>query len=162
MINIENLMQMGGSVRVEVTPEDLRMFAESVVERTIVARDRQAELEASKEETYISKKEARQLLGVCEGTLITWAKRGNLVPVKVGNKNRYAMSDIRRIQTGKRSESVTEYCKRRNTNCVYRINVISSYFLFYHKGNTLMYHFMRQQLFLIIFYGVPQNASPLK
>ena len=115
MINIENLMQMGGSVRVEVTPEDLRMFAESVVERTIVARDRQAEQEASKEETYISTKEARQLLGVCEGTLITWAKRGYLVPVKVGNKNRYAMSDIRRIQTGKRSESVTEYCKRRNT-----------------------------------------------
>lgn len=115
MINIDNLMELGGSVRVEVTPEDLMMFAESVVERTIVARDRQAEQEASKEETYISTKEARQMLGVCEGTLITWAKRGYLVPVKVGNKNRYAMSDIRRIQTGKRSESVSEYCKRRNT-----------------------------------------------
>lgn len=54
MINIDNLMELGGSVRVEVTPEDLRMFAESVVERTIVARDRQAKQEASKEEAYIS------------------------------------------------------------------------------------------------------------
>ncbi len=115
MINIENLMGMGGNVRVELTPDDLRMFAESVVERTIEARDRQAVEEASKEETYISTKEARQILGVCEGTLITWAKRGYLVPVKVGNKNRYAMSDIRRIQTGKRSESVTQYCKRKTT-----------------------------------------------
>lgn len=115
MINIENLMGMGGNLRVEVTPEDLRMFAESVVERTIVARDRQTEHNAYSEEVYISTKEARQLLGVCEGTLITWAKRGYLVPVKVGNKNRYAMSDIRRIQTGSRSESVTQYCKRKNT-----------------------------------------------
>ena len=107
-------MGMGGKVRVELTPDDLRMFAESVVERTIVARDRQAEKDSAKEETYISTKEARQILGVCEGTLITWAKRGYLVPVKVGNKNRYAMSDIRRIQTGKQSESVTQYCKRKN------------------------------------------------
>ncbi len=45
MINIKNLMGMGGNVRVELTPDDLRMFVESVVERTIVARDRQAEEE---------------------------------------------------------------------------------------------------------------------
>ena len=70
MINIDNLMELGGNVLVEVTREDLMMFAESVVERTIVARDRQAVHEASKEETYISTKEARKLLGVCEGTLM--------------------------------------------------------------------------------------------
>lgn len=115
MINIENLMDMGGNVRVELTPDDLRTFAESVVERTIVARDKQTEQNSSIEETYISTKEARKILGVCEGTLITWAKRGYLVPVKVGNKNRYAMSDIRRLQTGNRIESVTEYCRRKNT-----------------------------------------------
>ena len=118
MVNIENLIGLGGNLRVEITPEDLKMFAESVVERTIVARDRQAEQSAPKEETYLSTKEVRQLLGVCEGTLITWAKRGYLVPVKVGNKNRYAMSDIRRIQTGNRSESVTEYSKRKKSKDV--------------------------------------------
>ena len=52
-------------------------------------------------------------LNVCEGTLNLWAKRGYLVPVKVGNKNMYAKSDIRRIQTGNKSESVTSYCKRK-------------------------------------------------
>ena len=36
-----------------------------------------------------------------------------LVPVKVGNKNMYAMSDIRRIQTGGRNDTVTNYCKRK-------------------------------------------------
>lgn len=112
MINIENLIGLGGNVKIELTPDDLKMFAESVVERTIIAKDRLSEQSPPKEETYLNTKEARQLLGVCEGTLITWAKRGYLVPVKVGNKNRYAMSDIRRIQNGNRSETVTEYCKR--------------------------------------------------
>ena len=35
------------------------------------------------------------------------------VPVKVGNKNMYAMSDVRRIQAGGRNDSVTNYCKRK-------------------------------------------------
>lgn len=35
------------------------------------------------------------------------------VPVKVGNKNMYAMSDVRRIQTGGRNDTVTNYCKRK-------------------------------------------------
>ncbi len=112
MINIENLIGLGGNVKIELTPDDLKMFAESVVERAITAKDRLSEQSPSKEETYLNTKEVCQLLGVCEGTLITWAKRGYLVPVKVGNKNRYAMSDIRRIQHGNRSETVTEYCKR--------------------------------------------------
>lgn len=53
-------------------------------------------------------------MSVCEGTLNLWAKRGYLVPVKVGNKNMYARSDVRRVQTGGKSESVTSYCKKRN------------------------------------------------
>ena len=53
------------------------------------------------------------MLNVCEGTLNLWAKRGYLVPVKVGNKNMYAKSDVRRVQTGNKSESVTSYCKRK-------------------------------------------------
>ena len=66
------------------------------------------------EETYLNTRQVRELLNVCEGTLNLWAKRGYLVPVKVGNKNMYAKSDVRRVQTGGKSESVTSYCKRKN------------------------------------------------
>ena len=93
MITIESLVEQGANVKLEVTPTDLKMFAESIVQRTIAARE---------------------LLNVCDGTLNLWAKRGYLVPVKVGNKNMYAKSDIRRIQTGGKSESVTSYCKKKN------------------------------------------------
>ena len=115
MIAIESLVDMGANVKLEVTPTDLKMFAESIIQRTIVAQqeERQAAMQREAEETYLNTKQVRELLNVCEGTLNLWAKRGYLVPVKVGNKNMYAKSDIRRVQTGGKSESVTSYCKRK-------------------------------------------------
>ena len=115
MITIESLVDMGANVRLEVTPTDLKMFAESIIQRTIVAQqeERQAAMQRETQETYLNTRQVRELLNVCEGTLNLWAKRGYLVPVKVGNKNMYAKSDIRRVQTGGKSESVTSYCKRK-------------------------------------------------
>lgn len=102
-------------MKLEVTPTDLKMFAESIIQRTIVAQqeERQVAMQREAEDTYLNTKQVRELLNVCEGTLNLWAKRGYLVPVKVGNKNMYAKSDIRRVQTGGKSESVTSYCKRK-------------------------------------------------
>lgn len=100
-------------MKLELTPDDLKKFAESIVERPIVAHGQIMAQESAKEETFLNTREVCQLLGVCEGTLITWAKRGYLVPRKVGAKNRYTMTDIRRIQDGGRNESVSEYCKRK-------------------------------------------------
>ena len=116
MITIESLVDMGANVRLEVTPTDLKMFAESIVQRTIMAQQEEQKIvmQREAEEVYFNTKQVRELLNVCEGTLNLWAKRGYLVPVKVGNKNMYARSDVRRVQTGGKSESVTSYCKKRN------------------------------------------------
>ena len=115
MITIESLIEQGANVKLEVTPTDLKMFAESIIQRTIVApqEERQAAMQRETQETYLNTRQVRELLNVCEGTLNLWAKRGYLVPVKVGNKNMYAKSDIRRVQAGGKSESVTSYCKRK-------------------------------------------------
>lgn len=114
MINIDSLVEMGANVKVELTPEDLKKFAESIVERTIVAHGKIMTQESEMEETYLNTREVCALLGVCEGTLITWAKRGYLVPRKVGGKNRYAKSDIQRIHGSGRNNTVAAYCKRKN------------------------------------------------
>ena len=116
MITIESLVEQGANVKLEVTPTDLKMFAESIVQRTIMAQqeEQRASILREAEETYLNTKQVRELLNVCEGTLNLWAKRGYLVPVKVGNKNMYAKSDVHRVQTGGKSESVTSYCKKRN------------------------------------------------
>lgn len=103
-------------MRLKVTPTDLKMFAESIIQRTIVAQqeEQKVAMQREAEETYLNTKQVRELLNVCEGTLNLWAKRGYLVPVKVGNKNMYAKSDVRRVQTGNKSESVASYCKKNN------------------------------------------------
>lgn len=115
MITIETLVEQGANVKLEITPSDLKMFAESIVQRTILAQqeEQKAVMQREAEEVYLNTKQVRELLDVCEGTLNLWAKRGYLVPVKVGNKNMYAKSDVRRVQTGGKSESVTSYCKRK-------------------------------------------------
>lgn len=101
------------SVKIEVTAADLKMFGEGIAERAIMAYRQEIESKKHQEETYYNTREVRELLNVCDGTLNLWAKRGYLVPIKVGNKNMYAMSDVHRIQTGGRSDSVTNYCKRK-------------------------------------------------
>ena len=116
MITIETLVEQGANVKLEITPSDLKMFAESIVQRTILTQqeEHKAVMQREAEEVYLNTKQVRELLNVCEGTLNLWAKRGYLVPVKVGNKSMYAKSDVRRVQTGGKSESVTSYCKKKN------------------------------------------------
>lgn len=116
MITIETLVEQGANVKLEITPSDLKMFAESIVQRTILAQqeEHKAVMQREAEEVYLNTKQVRELLNVCEGTLNLWAKRGYLVPVKVGNKNMYAKSDVRHVQTGGKSESVISYCKKKN------------------------------------------------
>ena len=119
MINIDNLVALGGNVKIEVSPDDLKMFAESIVERTILAHERIAQQYPSEtEETFIGTKEVMAMLGVCEGTLIAWAKRAYLVPTKVGNRNYYAVSEVKRLQSGRRSETVAGYCRRNRQQAV--------------------------------------------
>lgn len=88
MITIESLVEQGTNVKLEVTPPTIKMFAESIVQRTIMAQqeERDAAMKREAEETWLNTKQVRELLNVCDGTLNLWAKRGYLVPVKVGNQ----------------------------------------------------------------------------
>ena len=116
MITIENLVEQGANIKLEVTPTDLKMFAESIVQRTIMAQqeEQKAAMQRDAEETWLNTKQVRELLNVCDTTLNLWAKRGYLVPVKFGNKNMYTKTDIDRIRTGSRAETVSVYCRKKN------------------------------------------------
>ena len=115
MITIENLVEQGANIKLEVTLTDLKMFAESIVQRTIMAQqeEQKAAMQRYAEETWLNTKQVRELLNVCDTTLNLWAKRGYLVPVKFGNKNMYTKTDIDRIRTGSRAETVSAYCRKK-------------------------------------------------
>ena len=116
---LESLVEMEANVKLELTPADLQMFAESIAQRMLMAYDDgQLEQAARREddETYYNTKQVREMFNVCDTTLNLWAKRGYLVPVKFGNKNMYTKTDIDRIRTGNRQKTISAFCRKRSCN----------------------------------------------
>ena len=74
----------GMSLKIEVTSKELLEFADALVERA--AAKARAEIERQSNVEYIPKKEAIDLLGVCDATLWHWARLGYLVPVMLGSE----------------------------------------------------------------------------
>lgn len=76
MITIESLVEQGANVKLEITPSDLKMFAESIVQRTIMAQQEEQKIvmQREAEEVYFNTKQVRELLNVCEGTLNLWGE----------------------------------------------------------------------------------------
>ena len=57
-------------------------------------------IEDEKTETYPSREKVAEILDVSIPTLYRWQKAGYLVPLNVGGKRRYRMSDVQRILEG--------------------------------------------------------------
>lgn len=95
-MNIKELIQSGASVTVTLSPADLQEFGVTLINEAIVQRDK-----LRVPETYLTAKEAAELLGVTTSTLWRWGKDGYIKPIKLGGKSRYKFSDINRIKTGK-------------------------------------------------------------
>ncbi|GAB6395252.1 MAG: helix-turn-helix domain-containing protein [Bacteroidales bacterium] len=55
-------------------------------------------------ETYPSPKQVAKILDVDVSTLWRWRKQGYLVPIEIGGKRRYRMSDIKKILGGNSHE----------------------------------------------------------
>ena len=79
-----------------MTSKELLEFADALVERA--AAKARAEIERQSDVEYIPKKEAIDLLGVCDVTLWHWARSGYLVPVKLGRRVFYRRTDIKELQ----------------------------------------------------------------
>jgi hypothetical protein len=96
-MDLQNLLE-NGNVTVAVSLSDLKDFAETLIVKS------KLELElaviSDKAETYPSPKQVSEILDVDLSTLWRWAKRGYLVPVEIGGKRRYKMSEVKRILNG--------------------------------------------------------------
>lgn len=60
----------------------------------------QIEANAPQEEIYITAKEAAKMLGVTLSTLWRWDNDKYLEKIKIGNKVRYRLSDVKRMIKG--------------------------------------------------------------
>ena len=79
-------------------------LGELVEANTLLIAETKRELEQlvtdQKAETYPSREKVMEILGVSSATLWRWQKLGYLVPLNVGGKRRYRMSDVKRVLEG--------------------------------------------------------------
>lgn len=83
------------TIKLEVSAEDLLDFSNDLINRA--KHELSTEIAEARKERYLTKEEVRQICDVCDTTLWHWNKKGYLKTVKMGNKVRYRMSDIRKI-----------------------------------------------------------------
>ncbi len=94
----ELIEKFGNRVTVNVDINDLREIFEAVLD----AREALQKQEAEKRENdrLLDVEEVSQMLGVCSNSLWRWNRDGYLKPIKVGRKNRYKLSEVKRILEG--------------------------------------------------------------
>ncbi len=85
-------------------------LGELIEANTLLIADTKRELEQlitdQNAETYPSRDKVMEMLDVSQATLWRWAKNGYLVPLNVGGKRRYRMSDVKRILEGDAQKGV--------------------------------------------------------
>ena len=82
-------------MNVTVKVEDLMKANRELVAETVKALEQK--LTDANTETYPSADKVAEMLDVSRPTLWRWEKIGYLVPIRVGGKVRYKMSDVKRI-----------------------------------------------------------------
>lgn len=89
------------SVTVAISLADLETWGKGLIKQAKQQLEQQV-TDASTE-TYPSEAKVCEILDVTRTTLWRWKKTGYLIPVEVGGKRRYRMSDINRILNGGRN-----------------------------------------------------------
>lgn len=89
------LREAPGSIRLEVSGEDLLAFSSNLINRA--KEELATQVAEARKVRFLTKEQVKELCGVCDATLWHWNRKGYLKAVKIGNKIRYRTSDIQRI-----------------------------------------------------------------
>ena len=95
MINIINLAKECPDLNLTVKAGELLEMVEYCVQSTRKTLEQQ--ITDSNTETYPSPDQVSKILGVDKSTLWRWSKINYLVPISIGGKRRYRMSDVKNL-----------------------------------------------------------------
>ena len=99
-MNLVELLNCGQPINITVGLSDLQTFATDLIQST--KRELEEAVISDKAETYPTREQVCDILSVNQSTLWRWAQRNYLVPVEVGGKRRYKMSEVKEILNGGR------------------------------------------------------------
>ena len=86
------------SLNITVSAGELIEAIDYCVNKT--RKDLEQQITDANTETYPSVEQVAKILDVDKSTLWRWRKQGYLIPIEIGGKRRYRMSDIKRILEG--------------------------------------------------------------
>ena len=91
-MDIDKILSEGGKVQLVINALDLK--------EAFLQWSKETKKEESREESYLTAKEAAAKLGVDVSTLWRWDRSGYLKKVKWGNAIRYRESDVTKLMEG--------------------------------------------------------------
>ena len=102
-MNIQEILKSEANFNVTIGINDLRQWHNEVISST--KKELEEVVLSDKMETYPTPKQVSEILNVNLSTLWRYAKRNYLVPIEVGGKRRYRMSDVKAILNGGKEQA---------------------------------------------------------
>ncbi len=96
----ETLIETNARLAITISGEELKEFINDVMAAARLKAE--SDIKEKQSEECIDKEEVKRMLRVCDTTLWKWAKRGKLVPQKVGSRNMYRKSDVLAVLKGEK------------------------------------------------------------
>ena len=94
-MSIQEILKSEVNFTISIGINDLRTWHKEVIEDT--RRELEEIVLSDKAETYPTPKQVAEILQCDLTTLWRYGKKGYLVPIEVGGKRRYRMSDVKAI-----------------------------------------------------------------
>ncbi len=98
-MNIYELLNENPGLNITINAGQLLECIDYCVMKT--RKEIEAEVIAAKAESYLTRLETCDFLKVDQSTLFRWSRRGYLMPVEIGGRRLYRMSDLTAILKGK-------------------------------------------------------------
>lgn len=97
---LSNIEKCGDHISITLPGKGVSAIAKVIQSLFGAGDDLSTEDEVSDDDTLISKQDVKERFGVSDTTLWLWGKKNYLVPVKIGRKVMYRLSDIKRMVKG--------------------------------------------------------------
>lgn len=94
-MNLTELLKSDANINLTITLNDLRTITNELIQET--KSELENAIHEEKAETYPTRSEVCEILNVNQSTLWRWKNKGYLMPIEVGGKHLYKMSDVKRI-----------------------------------------------------------------
>lgn len=97
-MKISEIIEAGGNLTLSVSANDLKEFGRTMLKEA--KTEFESVILAENEERYLSPAETAKMLDVDESTLWRWRKQDYCVPIRIGGKPRYKLSEIKKLLAG--------------------------------------------------------------